>query len=148
VIAMRAALTCLIVLVALAGCRKEPTIVIKFEPNDLASVAPAAVAGDAASPPATVADAAAGAEAPQPAAPAGPPECKKPADCEVIPVECCGCNAGGAQMAVPKARVAALKKERAKKCKGTVCAQMMSQDPSCLQVPTCKDGRCVLIMPM
>jgi hypothetical protein len=64
------------------GCHEEPTIVIRFEPADLAK-----------------------------AKPGKPAECKVASDCDVEPVDCCDCSSGGKQHAVTKvARKAAYEK--------------------------------------
>jgi hypothetical protein len=134
---------------AIAGCREEPTIVIKFEPNDMSG------AKAAATKPADLATAAAPAKAPDlgtvtatkpPAKTKGAAaECKVAADCVVLPLECCDCANGGKQHAIPKKQAAAAKAARAEKCKAAVCTMMLSTDPSCGQRPDCVDGACVMV---
>ena len=128
--------------VFLLGCREEPSIVIKFEPNDLSGGAVAAKPADMAT-------------APKPPAPAdmavaakkksGAPECKVAADCVVEPVECCDCANGGKQEAVSKKAAAASKKARADKCKAAMCTMMLSTDPTCGMRADCVDGACTLV---
>src|SRR5258706_15833792 len=97
---------CSLVFVGCGSCREEPTIVIRFEPND-ADVTPSPRA--AAPAPVTTAS-------PAPVAVAKRPECKAAADCVAEPEECCDCMNGGSLHAVAKAH-AVTKATRAKKCK-------------------------------
>ena len=64
--------------------------------------------------------------------------CKSDADCELVDETCCNCNQGGRRLAVLKGH--APKHD----CSGTMCPQMMSNDPSCLAVTRayCKAGKC------
>jgi hypothetical protein len=119
-----------------AGCREEPTIVIKFEPNDLAAKAAA---------PAPVVDAAAVA-APKAVEPAAA-DCKTAADCAVVDEECCNCASGGKQVVIAKSAAAAYKSKMSSKCKGTACVAMLSNDPSCGKVAGCVSGKCALVEP-
>jgi hypothetical protein len=139
--------------VAVAGCREEPTIVIKFEPNDLAGKS---VASPSTGKPGDMAALAAAAAAPdlgvakKPAAPTKAEgktaaECKVAADCVVEPLDCCDCANGGKQHAIAKRQAAAAKAARAERCKTAVCTMMLSTDPSCGQRADCVDGRCVMV---
>ncbi len=123
-------------LLALAGCHEEPTIVIKFEPNDMGGRPPAVDLAKAPAP----ADLAVAAKKEK-----GKPECKVAADCVVEPSDCCDCANGGKQHAIPKKQAAASKAARAERCKNTVCTMMLSTDPSCGQRAACVDGACVLV---
>jgi hypothetical protein len=128
------------------GCREEPTIVIKFEPNDLGKSAVAAKVADmaeAAKPPADMTVVAE--KAPPGKKKGAAAECKAAADCVVAPLECCDCANGGKQHAVSKKIAAATKAARAQKCKTAVCTMMLSTDPSCGQRADCVDGACVMI---
>ena len=120
------------------GCHEEPTIVIKFEPND-ATVKPLDLARPAdmtrAADLATV----------KTAAKSGKPECKRAADCVVQPVDCCDCANGGRQHSVAKKELAKLKAEHDKRCKGAMCTMMLSTDPTCGQKADCVDGACVMV---
>ena len=120
------------------GCREEPTIVIKFEPNDLAGRAKPADLSTAA--PKPVADMAVAAVEKK----KGKAECKVAADCVVEPADCCDCANGGKQHAIPKKAAAASKAARAERCKTTMCTMMLSTDPSCGQRADCVDGQCVM----
>jgi hypothetical protein len=138
-----------VVFISLFGlaCREEPTIVIKFEPNDLAgarkpadmSLAAAAKPGDlaVATTPTTIE------KKPLPKKGAAA-ECKAAADCVLEPVECCDCANGGKQHAIAKKTLAAAKAARAEKCKKQMCTMMLSTDPSCGQRAECVDGQCVM----
>lgn len=136
------------------GCKQEPTIVIKFEPNDMTGKTAAtprdlgARAADLATAPdlAVEKKAAAGktgkkGEKAEKAA----AECKAASDCVVEPADCCDCANGGKQHAIAKARAAASKAARAERCKNTVCTMMLSTDPTCGQRADCVDGTCVMV---
>jgi len=64
--------------------------------------------------------------------------CKSDADCELVDGDCCGCNQGGKRIAVLKGQAPK------RNCEGTMCPQMMSNDPSCLAGARayCKTGKC------
>ncbi len=84
------------------------------------------------------------------AAPAvsGAADCKVDRDCILVQDDCCPCSQGGKQRAIPKKNKAAYEKDRKKRCTAdTVCTEMMSQDPSCSQVPFCGAGICELGAP-
>ncbi|HWE30535.1 MAG TPA: hypothetical protein VHB97_21155 [Polyangia bacterium] len=123
----------------MVGCREEPTIVIKFEPNDLAGAAKPADLGTAPKP-TDLAVAAAEKKKPKGAA----AECRVAADCFVEPVDCCDCANGGKQHAIAKKAAAKAKAARAERCKNQVCTMMLSTDPSCGQRADCVDGACVM----
>lgn len=130
---MRAIWLCVPML--LVACRDEPTIVIKFEPSDLAA-ARAPVSVDAGAPARAPADL---------GAPKQASECKAAADCIVVPAECCDCANGGRQHAIAKAHAAAAKKARAKQCAGVMCTMMASTDPTCGKRADCVAGACVMV---
>ena len=142
-------LSALLCVLGLFGCKEEPTIVIKFEPNDLAG--PAKPAADM-TPLAAVAKPA---DLGVAAATKGPAkksegkkvagECKAAADCTLEPEECCDCANGGKQHAIAKPRAAAAKAARADKCRTRMCTMMLSTDPSCGQRADCVDGACVMV---
>src|SRR4051812_2587343 len=123
------------------GCREEPTIVIKFEPNDMTGHAVVTKPADLATAP-TPPDMAAAAVGKK--KPPAKPECKTAADCVVEPLDCCDCANGGKQHAVAKKVAAASKAARAEKCKGKMCTMMLSTDPSCGERAACVDGACVM----
>ncbi len=130
--------------ISTVGCREEPTIVIKFEPNDLAGAARPA---DMSSPAAKPADLATVAAAPVEKKKGKAPECKVAADCVVEPLDCCDCANGGKQHAIAKKAAAAAKAARAERCKTKMCTMMLSTDPSCGQRADCVDGQCVMVAP-
>lgn len=78
------------------------------------------------------------------AEPAGTADCKTDADCVVVTDECCSCNQGGKQRAIPKKEKDAYEKDRRKRCTDTACTEMMSQDPTCTQHAMCAAGICEL----
>jgi hypothetical protein len=61
-----------------------------------------------------------------------------------VPDDCCSCNEGGKQHAIPKKEQSGYEKERRKRCQGTMCTEVMSQDPSCSQRAFCGAGICEL----
>ncbi len=70
--------------------------------------------------------------------------CTSDADCTLTTVDCCGCNALGAQTGVRKDHVAALTARRTPVCAAVQCAQQMSDDPSCsAREAACRSGVCV-----
>jgi hypothetical protein len=75
---------------------------------------------------------AAGDPAGDPAAGAGAPadSCTAAEDCALVDA-CCGCSAGGKKIAIRKDAVTAFESTREQRCGEVMCAQMMSQDPSC-----------------
>jgi hypothetical protein len=75
---------------------------------------------------------------------AGTADCKIDADCVVVTDDCCPCSEGGKQRAIPKKERAAYEKDRKKRCEGTMCTEVMSQDPSCSQRAMCGAGICEL----
>jgi hypothetical protein len=71
-------------------------------------------------------------------------DCKKDADCVAIVDDCCPCSQGGKQRAIPKKDKATYEKDRKKRCAGTACVDVMSQDATCAQRPFCAAGICEL----
>ena len=71
-------------------------------------------------------------------------DCKKDADCAAVVDDCCSCSEGGKQRAIPKKDRAAYEKDRHKRCEGTACTEVMSQDATCEQKPFCAAGICEL----
>jgi hypothetical protein len=126
---------CMMLAFGFAGCHEEPTIVIKFEPND------ATVKPDQARP----ADMSRAADMTPAKAAAPKHECKRAADCAVEPLDCCDCANGGRQHSVAKKDLAKLKVARAKKCKDQMCTMMLSTDPTCGQEADCVNGECVMV---
>ena len=78
------------------------------------------------------------------AAPAAAADCKADTDCVLVPDDCCSCNQGGKQRAIPKKQKDSYEKDRKKRCADTQCMEMMSQDPSCSQHAFCAAGICEL----
>jgi hypothetical protein len=74
-------------------------------------------------------------------------DCKTDKDCVAVTDECCSCNQGGKQRAIPKKQMEAYEKDRKKRCTDAACTEMMSTDPSCSQQPFCAAGICELTDP-
>jgi hypothetical protein len=77
-------------------------------------------------------------------APAATADCKKDVDCVAVIDDCCPCSQGGKQRAIPKKDQSSYEKDRRKRCEGTACTEVMSQDPTCAQKPFCAAGICEL----
>ena len=74
-----------------------------------------------------------------------PSQCRKDADCALVADDCCGCTAGGKQRAIPLKNRDAYQRDLRKRCEGTLCAEVISDDPSCKAASAkCEEGRCVL----
>ena len=76
--------------------------------------------------------------------PAETVDCKKDADCVAVVDDCCPCSQGGKQRAIPKKDKATYEKDRKKRCEGTACVDVMSQDATCAQRAFCAAGICEL----
>lgn len=71
--------------------------------------------------------------------------CQVDSDCVLVPDDCCGCTGGGKQRALPKKDKAGYERARQARCAGTLCAAVMSQDPTCAATSAvCKEGKCTL----
>jgi hypothetical protein len=112
-----------------------------------------------AAPPATPAPAPP-APAPAPPAPAPPSArapvrivptpltaCKADGDCVTTAGDCCGCNAGGMQAVVTRAKLDEFEAARTRRCTEAMCIAMMSAHPSCRQEARCVGGSCRLVDP-
>lgn len=147
--ALAVALTLVFPIVALCGCKEEPTIVIKFEPNDMSGARAATATKDGGPPAADLATAPATESKAETkkdkVGKKAAAECKVAADCVVEPADCCDCANGGKQHAIPKKQAAASKAARAERCKHTMCTMMLSTDPTCGERPDCVDGQCVMV---
>ena len=77
-------------------------------------------------------------------APADNRDCKADRDCVIVADDCCPCSQGGKARAIPKKQLDTYEKDRKKRCAHTACTEMMSDDPSCSQVPFCGVGICEL----
>src|SRR5262245_7964438 len=66
--------------------------------------------------------------------------CKTDGDCELVDEGCCGCTAGGKRIAVLKGHAPK------RNCEDVMCAQVMSNDPSCFGIARayCKAGVCAI----
>lgn len=71
-----------------------------------------------------------------------PVSCKATDECALVEA-CCGCNAGGKQIAIRADAVAGFQGSREQRCGGQMCPQAISGDPSCDAEATCgQNGRC------
>jgi hypothetical protein len=77
-------------------------------------------------------------------APSSTADCKADTDCVLVADDCCPCSQGGKQRAIPKKEKDTYEKDRKKRCAGTACTEMMSDDPTCSQKPFCGAGICEL----
>jgi hypothetical protein len=70
--------------------------------------------------------------------------CTADAECTLTTNDCCGCAALGTQVGVRADHLAALTARRQPICSSIVCAQQMSDDPSCTaRKAVCRAGQCV-----
>ena len=71
-----------------------------------------------------------------------PVSCKVSDDCALVEA-CCGCKAGGKQIAIRADAVAGFEASRPQRCGDQMCAQVISTDPSCAAEATCgQNDRC------
>jgi hypothetical protein len=56
--------------------------------------------------------------------------CTTSDDCDLVDA-CCGCNAGGRKLAIRKDAVAGFVASYQDRCRGQMCAQVISDHPSC-----------------
>lgn len=143
---MRTLLPLLIALTFTAGCescRREPAIVIRFEPIDASGQT---TPTDLASTKAASADlaGAAVAAATKPTEAKKATACSKDADCVLEMADCCGCSQGGKQRAAHK-KDKRTDAQKAKDCgETTMCVQALSTDPSCGKKAACIKNECTL----
>jgi len=71
--------------------------------------------------------------------------CTQSDDCALVEA-CCGCNAGGHQLAIRKDAVPRFEASRPARCGQTMCPQFISHDASCDAVASCNTmrGTCVV----
>jgi hypothetical protein len=73
------------------------------------------------------------------------PTCRTDSDCVLVPADCCGCNKGGKQRAIPRKNKATYQRAQQSRCKDTLCPEVMSQDPSCsARTAVCREQTCTL----
>ena len=72
--------------------------------------------------------------------------CQRDSDCVLLQRNCCSCNASGTRQALNKQAAQARLEKLATECQDTMCAQMISTDPSCEATAKaiCLDGKCVI----
>jgi hypothetical protein len=70
--------------------------------------------------------------------------CTSADECTLVEA-CCGCNAGGRRVAIRQDAVAQYDATREQRCGETMCAQVISNDPSCHAEAGCENGSCVVL---
>jgi hypothetical protein len=120
-----------------AACEREPAIVVRFDPRDLAGH-DAGKSADA-SLPRTLANEDAGQRVDKLAI---GPACKAEADCTLVPSGCCDCANGSQLLPARRRDEAKLVKAKHAACKDTMCTMMVSTDKLCGWRPACVDGHC------
>lgn len=74
-----------------------------------------------------------------------PQDCKASDDCDLVEA-CCGCSAGGTKLAIRKDAIAAYEASREQRCGQIMCAQMISNHPSCSAEAICGSrNRCTVV---
>jgi hypothetical protein len=136
---MSARIALCLVVSGIAACQREPAIVIRFEPADLAGK-DLAKPHDLAPRDLSSRDAAV-AEAKKETAKTA---CKVDADCVLFTDDCCDCANGGKQHAIAKNDVAAHRAKREASCKDVMCSMMVANDPTCAKRPACVAGACAM----
>lgn len=69
--------------------------------------------------------------------------CTADDQCVLVTEDCCGCNGGGRQIGVNKAKLEALGARRVSLCAGIACPAQMSDDASCdAHSARCVSGMC------
>ncbi len=125
----------------LTACEREPAIVVRFDPRDLAG-------HDAGKPTdastrGLLANDDAGARALHDAGKrALGPACKVEAECTLIVDGCCDCANGGKLVPALKREETKLTLAHRAACKGTMCTMMVSTDKQCGSRPACLNGHC------
>jgi hypothetical protein len=146
----RCVLVPLIVLLAAPGCtcqrRGEPGGVSPV-PSGAAPGAPAQVDATGPAAPVTPRAAPAGSSPGTVVTPTPLTACKADADCVAMAGDCCGCNAGGSQAVVTRAKLDEFEAARSSRCREAVCVALMSSHPSCRQEARCVEGSCRLVDP-
>ena len=77
------------------------------------------------------------------AAPVDRKSCTADEDCVLVDA-CCGCGAGGKQIAIRKDGVEQYIATRDQRCVGQLCTAVMSEDPSCTAEAVCREGSCTV----
>jgi hypothetical protein len=125
-----------LVVVAVTGCSREGGRAPAPPPPPPAAPPPAALPT---APPASAPAAAPG------ALPAALTACKADADCAAVASDCCGCNAGGSQAAIARAKLDDFEAAKGARCGAAMCIALMSNHPTCSMKPGCVAGSCRLV---
>jgi len=65
-------------------------------------------------------------------------------DCISVASSCCGCTAGGSNMAISADKKSQWTKSHREECKTAICPSVMSKHKSCSAKPMCINKQCVL----
>lgn len=123
--------------VGLGACQREPAIVVRFEPPDLAG-RDLARPHDLALATADAGEVAAKAAA---AAKLGP-VCRADAECVLVLDGCCDCANGGSLVPALKRNDAKLAAAHRAACKSQMCTMMIGTDAQCGLRAACVQGHC------
>ena len=70
--------------------------------------------------------------------------CSVNSDCISVSNGCCGCTAGGSNMAINSNSKPEWTEKHREKCKSTICPSVMSKHESCSAKPVCVNKLCEL----
>ncbi|MBA4319671.1 MAG: hypothetical protein C0412_14820 [Flavobacterium sp.] len=70
--------------------------------------------------------------------------CGQDSDCISVKNGCCSCNQGGKTTGINKNLEKEWNSKLSKECRGILCPQVISNDPSCFKEPKCVNNKCVL----
>lgn len=73
-------------------------------------------------------------------------ECTEDRQCAHVPGDCCGCAAGGTDVAINWKNFEAVGKSRQNECGDTACTMVVSNDLSCRKDARCVGGKCTLVL--
>jgi len=69
-------------------------------------------------------------------------ECQQDTDCVRVREDCCGCQAGGKSISIPKINEADYISQKEKECGDVFCIQLYACTEN--DDPVCQEGRCTL----
>lgn len=76
---------------------------------------------------------------------AGAPSCSKDSDCMMLSAGCCSCSHGGKNVAILRSSQQEYMQKNHKDCATTMCAAVISNDPSCKKSQAvCRNHECML----
>ena len=71
-------------------------------------------------------------------------QCHENSECIIVTAGCCDCNAGGRSIAINARYQDYWQNRWVEQCADTMCASVISKDPSCTAEPVCFEGLCQL----